>query len=97
MESTKTTEEFSSNLNLILSQLVVERNVAEKILKKNDNNVLKTIIEILNTNEITDNTKSNKIMDNISNEMIYRRNKILLELKYILKEHLFLPSNQKLT
>ncbi len=72
MESTETkidSEEFSKNLKTILSQVVVDKDKAEKLLIKNDNNVLKTIIEILDykpTNQINENEQNihkNKIKE----------------------------------
>ena len=72
----KNTEEFTKNLNMILSQVVVDKDIAEKILLKNENNVINSMIEIL------DYKPPNQ---NLDNEEDIHKTKIK-ELRQIMKD-----------
>ena len=55
-ESIKTTDEFKENLKTILSQAVIDSKEAEQLLIKNNNNLVDTLIEILEPYKKTNNS-----------------------------------------
>lgn len=57
----KKTDEFKSNLKTILSQTVIDSKDAEEILIKNNNNLVNTLIEILEPYKQT--TNSEKVLN----------------------------------
>ena len=73
----KQTESFKKNLQIILSQAVIEHKEAEKILEKNNNNLVNSLLEILKPYKKND--KVNEVIDD-------PHKKKIKELRFIMKE-----------
>ena len=64
----KKTDEFKSNLKTILSQTVIDSKDAEEILIKNNNNLVNTLIEILEPYKQTTNSEKDTDTDNAAQQ-----------------------------
>ena len=72
----KQTEDFKNNLQIILSQTIIEHKEAEIILEKNDNDLVNSLLEIL---------KSYKKNDKVEDVIDDPHKQKIKELRYIMK------------
>lgn len=70
----KDSDEFRQNLDMIVSQIIVDRDLAEKKLLENENDLIKTMTDLLNY----------KPPDIIIENDIHKQK--IKELRYIMKE-----------
>ena len=54
----KQTDEFKNNLKIIMSQAVIDKDKAEILLENNNNNLVNTLIQILEPYKLKDTTET---------------------------------------